>query len=91
MRDYCFGAPEMVERTVAEFGRLYFACNNAVGGGHPPTPLAEVPIEAFDSMLAVGLRGTFLSMREEIPAIIRSGGGAIVNTAASSPARRPSK
>jgi NAD(P)-dependent dehydrogenase (short-subunit alcohol dehydrogenase family) len=71
---------EMVERTVAEFGRLDFACNNAVGGGHAPTPLAEVPIEAFDSMLAVGLRGTFLSMREEIPAIIRSGGGAIVNT-----------
>ena len=31
-------------------------------------------------MLAVSLRGVFLSMREELPAIIRSGGGAIVNT-----------
>jgi NAD(P)-dependent dehydrogenase (short-subunit alcohol dehydrogenase family) len=70
---------EMVDRVVEEFGRLDFACNNAAGGGHPPTPLAEVPIEAFDSGLAVSLRGVFLSMREEIPAILQSGGGAIVN------------
>jgi NAD(P)-dependent dehydrogenase (short-subunit alcohol dehydrogenase family) len=70
---------EMVERVIEEFGRLDFACNNAAGGGHPPTPLAEVPLEAFDSGLAVNLRGVFLSMREEIPAIVRSGGGAIVN------------
>jgi NAD(P)-dependent dehydrogenase (short-subunit alcohol dehydrogenase family) len=70
---------EMVERVVAEFGRLDFACNNAAGGGHPPTPLAEIPIDAFDSMQAVSVRGVFLSMRAEIPAIVRSGGGAIVN------------
>jgi NAD(P)-dependent dehydrogenase (short-subunit alcohol dehydrogenase family) len=71
---------QMVKRVIAQFGRLDFACNNAAGGGHPPTPLAEVPIEAFDSGLAVSLRGVFLSMREEIPAIVRSGGGAVVNT-----------
>jgi NAD(P)-dependent dehydrogenase (short-subunit alcohol dehydrogenase family) len=70
---------EMVQRTIAEFGRLDYACNNAAGGGHPPTPLAEVPIEAFDSGIATSLRGVFLSMRAEIPAMIRSGGGAIVN------------
>ena len=70
---------QTVQRIMEEFGRLDFACNNAAGGGHPPTPLAEVPIEAFDSMQAVSLRGIFLSMREEIPAIARSGGGAIVN------------
>jgi len=70
----------MVDRVLAEFGRLDFACNNAAGGGHPPTPLAEVPIEAFDSGVATTLRGVFLSMRAEIPAMLRSGGGAIVNT-----------
>jgi NAD(P)-dependent dehydrogenase (short-subunit alcohol dehydrogenase family) len=69
----------MVDRVVEEFGRLDFACNNAAGGGHPPTPLAEVPVEAFDSGIAVSLRGVFLSMRAEIPAMLRSGGGAIVN------------
>jgi NAD(P)-dependent dehydrogenase (short-subunit alcohol dehydrogenase family) len=70
---------EMVDRTVAEFGRLDVACNNAAGGGHPPTPLADVPVEAFDSGLAVSLRGVFLAMKYEIPAMVRSGGGAIVN------------
>src|SRR5262249_43425201 len=70
---------EMVERVVGAFGRLDFACNNAAGGGHPPTPLAEIPIEAFDSLQAVTLRGVFLSLCEGIPAIGRSGGGAIVN------------
>jgi NAD(P)-dependent dehydrogenase (short-subunit alcohol dehydrogenase family) len=69
----------MVARVIENFGRLDFACNNAAGGGHPPTPLGEVSIEAFDYGLAVSLRGVFLSMREEIPAIVGSGGGAIVN------------
>jgi NAD(P)-dependent dehydrogenase (short-subunit alcohol dehydrogenase family) len=69
----------MVRRTIERFGRLDYACNNAAGGGHPPTPLAEVAVEAFDSGVAVNLRGVFLSMREEIPAIVRCGGGAIVN------------
>lgn len=70
---------DVVARVGAAFGRLDFAVNNAAGGGHGPTPLAEVPLEAFDSGLAVTLRGVFLSMRAEIPAMLRSGGGAIVN------------
>ena len=70
---------KMVEQAVSEFGRLDFACNNAAGGGHPPMPLAEIPLEGFDSMQAISLRGVFLSLRAEIPAIVRSGGGAIVN------------
>jgi NAD(P)-dependent dehydrogenase (short-subunit alcohol dehydrogenase family) len=71
---------ETVHRVLEEFGRLDFAVNNAAEKGHRPTPLAEVPIEAFDSGIAVSLRGIFLSMREEIPAIVASGGGAVVNT-----------
>jgi len=69
----------LVERAVSEFGRLDIACNNAAGGGHPPTPLADVAIEAFDSAFAVNLRGVFLAMKYEISAMLASGGGAIVN------------
>ena len=69
----------VVSRVVTERGRLDFAVNNAAGGGHPPTPFAEVAAESFDSGIAVTLRGVFLSMHAELPALVRSGGGAIVN------------
>jgi len=68
----------MVERVVTEFGRLDIACNNAASG-HPPTPLADISVDAFDASLAVSLRGVFLCMRQEIPAMLEAGGGAIVN------------
>jgi NAD(P)-dependent dehydrogenase (short-subunit alcohol dehydrogenase family) len=57
---------------------LHVAFNNA-GEGHVPTPLAEVPIEAFERVLRVTVTGTFLALQEEIPRILRSGGGSIVN------------
>jgi NAD(P)-dependent dehydrogenase (short-subunit alcohol dehydrogenase family) len=69
----------MVARTLAAFGRLDIAFNNAAGGGHPPTPLTDVAVEDFDSAFAVTLRGTFLSLKHEIPAMLQSGGGTIVN------------
>ena len=70
----------LVDAVVKEFGRVDFACNNAAGGGHRPTPLADVPVEAFDSGVAISLRGVFVAMKYEIPAMLSSGGGAIVNT-----------
>src|SRR5689334_2432666 len=57
----------LIERTLSAFGRLDIACNDAAGGGHPPTPLADVPVEAFDAALAVNLRGIFVAMKYEIP------------------------
>jgi NAD(P)-dependent dehydrogenase (short-subunit alcohol dehydrogenase family) len=72
---------QLVARTVDEFGGLDIAFNNAAGGGHPPTPLTEVAMEDFDSALAINLRGTFLCMKYEIPAMLDGGGGAIVNMA----------
>ncbi|MEV4259417.1 glucose 1-dehydrogenase [Spirillospora sp. NPDC049652] len=69
----------LVQETLDTYGRLDAACNNAAGGGHPPTPLADVAVEDFDSALTVNLRGVFLAMRAEIPAMLESGGGAIVN------------
>lgn len=70
----------MVDQTVARFGGLDVAFNNA-GAGANPTPLAEVSVETFSQVLAVNATGTFLSMQFEISAILRRGGGAIVNMA----------
>jgi NAD(P)-dependent dehydrogenase (short-subunit alcohol dehydrogenase family) len=69
----------LVDRTVGAFGHLDLAFNNAAGGGQPPTPLADLPVDAYDSAIAITLRGVFLSMRYEIPAMLEAGGGAIVN------------
>jgi NAD(P)-dependent dehydrogenase (short-subunit alcohol dehydrogenase family) len=69
----------MVARTVEAFGRLDIAFNNAAGGGQPPTRIAELPVESYDSAVATTLRSVFLSLKFEIPAMLRSGGGAIVN------------
>jgi len=69
----------LVDRTVGAFGRLDLAFNNAAGGGQGPTPLADLPVDAYDSAITITLRGVFLSMRYEIPAMLEAGGGAIVN------------
>ena len=71
----------LVEQTLGAYGRLDAAVNNAAGGGHRPTPLAEVAVEDYDSALAVSLRSVFLSMKYEIPAMLGCGGGSIVNMA----------
>jgi NAD(P)-dependent dehydrogenase (short-subunit alcohol dehydrogenase family) len=77
------GDAAAVERLVAEtvraFGHLELAFNNAAGGGRPPPPRADPPLDADDSAVAITLRSVFLSMKYEIPAMLESGGGAIVN------------
>lgn len=76
------GAVErLVKATTDAFGRLDAAFNNAAGGRHPPTPFADVPVDDFDSVLRISLRGVFLCMKYEILAMLASGGGAIVNMA----------
>lgn len=70
----------MVARAVEVFGSLHFAFNNA-GVFLPPAPITEITTEAIDRILAVNVRGTALCMKHEIPAIMKSGGGGIVNTA----------
>jgi NAD(P)-dependent dehydrogenase (short-subunit alcohol dehydrogenase family) len=69
----------LIGRTVGELGRLDAAFNNAGGSGHLPTPLAEVNVDDFDATIQTNLRGVFLCMQHEIRAMLRTGGGAIVN------------
>jgi len=69
---------QLVKLTRDTYGHLDVAFNNA-GEGHRPTALADIPIEDFDRVVRVNLRGIFLAMKHEIPAMLASGGGAIVN------------
>ncbi len=70
----------MIERALSEFGRLDILFNNA-GIGGDLGPLAESTEENFDRVIAVNLKGVFLGMKFGIEAMLRSGGGAIINTA----------
>jgi NAD(P)-dependent dehydrogenase (short-subunit alcohol dehydrogenase family) len=70
----------MVAQTVDRFGRLDAAFNNA-GIENDPQPTTEMTLPIFERVLAVNLRGVFLCMRAEIPAMLRQGRGSIVNTA----------
>ena len=70
----------MVAQTVATWGRLDIACNNAgIGGEMAPT--ADYPVESWNRVLAVNLSGVFHCMKYQIPAMLQAGGGAIVNMA----------
>ena len=68
----------LFSQTVAQFGRLDIAVNNA-GVALGNKPLSEVSEEQFDQTIAINLKGVFLAMKYEIPAMLASGGGAIVN------------
>lgn len=71
---------KLVVTAVETYGGLHCAFNNA--GILPPTiPLAEIDDSTFDSVLAVDLKGIFLSMKYEIRQMLKAGGGAIVNNA----------
>ena len=69
----------LIGRTLEQFGRLDFAFNNA-GIDQQPTPLLEQTVETYDQVMDINVKGVWLSMRHEIPAMLKSGGGAIVNT-----------
>lgn len=69
---------QLVEQAVKTYGRLDVAFNNA-GAGHRMVALAELQLAEYESALAVNLTGLFLSMKYEIPAMLATGGGAIVN------------
>jgi NAD(P)-dependent dehydrogenase (short-subunit alcohol dehydrogenase family) len=71
---------QLVHQTVSTFGRLDAAFNNATDGPLP-APLADIDPADFDRGIRTNVRGTFLGMKYQIPAMLRSGGGAIVNMA----------
>jgi len=68
----------LVARAESEYGRLDFAHNNA---GINSINVDEWTDEGYDRSIAVNLKGVMLCIREEVPLMLKSGGGAIVNTA----------
>ena len=68
----------LIAGTVAAYGRLDCACNNA-GIEGVIAPFTEQTEENFDRIIAVNLKGTFLCLQAEIAQMLTQGGGAIVN------------
>jgi NAD(P)-dependent dehydrogenase (short-subunit alcohol dehydrogenase family) len=71
----------LVGETLKKFGRLDCAVNNAGISGPRYTPLADVTEEQWDQVMNVNLKGVWLCMKHEIPAMLAGGRGAIVNIA----------
>jgi NAD(P)-dependent dehydrogenase (short-subunit alcohol dehydrogenase family) len=73
-------AEMIVSKTVETYGRLDYAFNNAgIEGTIADT--AGYPEDSFDRTIAINLKAVWLCMKYEIPQMLKSGGGAIVNTA----------
>lgn len=70
----------MVDLCVSQFGHLAFAHNNA-GLMGLQQQLVDYPVDAFDRIMRVNVRGTFLCMQAELKVMLAQGSGAIVNTA----------
>jgi NAD(P)-dependent dehydrogenase (short-subunit alcohol dehydrogenase family) len=70
----------LVEVALSTFGRLDISVNNA-GIGGATAPVGEYPLDAWDKIIGINLSGVFYGMHYQIPAMLSSGGGAIVNMA----------
>ena len=70
----------LVRAAVDRFGALHIACNNAGIGGEIH-PVGALSVEGWRQVIDINLSGVFYAMRAQIPRMLKSGGGAIVNMA----------
>lgn len=68
----------LVDETVQRFGRLDIAFNNA--GVEHGGPVTEFSQEDYRHVFGINVLGVFLCQKYEIPAMLKSGGGVIINT-----------
>jgi len=68
-----------VDFAVKTYGKLHLAFNNA-GISGPMGPIEDISVDAYLNLININLNSVFYSMKYEIPAMLASGGGSIVNT-----------
>lgn len=78
------GKPEdheaLVKAAVKEYGGLHIAVNNAgIGGASAPT--GEYPLDSWQKVIDINLSGVFYGMRYQLPEMVKSGSGSIINIA----------
>ena len=72
----------MVENTEKEFGSLNILINNAsIFAALQPKPFLQIDNDEFDKVMTVNVRGVHQATKAAVPAMIRAGGGKIVNIA----------
>jgi len=70
---------KLVELTVEKYGKLDYAFNNA-GIEEMHTSFVDQTSAVFDNIMNINVKGIWLSMKYEIPQMLKNGGGSIVNT-----------
>lgn len=70
----------MVDVAREKYGRLDVLCNNAGINNKTPYRVHEYPVEEWDMLYNVLVKGAFLVMKESIKLMLESGGGSVVNT-----------
>ncbi len=73
-------AESLVTQTLQRYARLDIAVNNA-GIGGLTVPTAEYPVDAWRQVIDINLSGVFYGMKSQIAAMLKAGGGSIVNIA----------
>lgn len=68
-----------IDGTIARFGRIDTLFSNA-GTEGAISPIVDYPLEAFDKVMAVNVRGVWLDLQYGIPAMAKTGGGSIIIT-----------
>lgn len=71
---------EMVNIAREKYGKLDVLCNNAGVNNKTPYRVHEYPVEEWDMLYNVLVKGAFLVMKESIKLMLESGGGSVVNT-----------
>lgn len=70
----------LVRKTVDKFGGLHIAVNNA-GIGGAQNPIADYPVEDWKKVIDINLSGVFYGIKYQVPAMLKSGSGSIINMA----------